>query len=186
VFQEAGRRLAAKQILAEPSDIYHCSWSEIISILQGDWDGQGLNILVGERKERQQKLDALAAPDFIIDEVAKYTEIANPGSDQVLTGLGVAAGKASGVARLIHHPHEGEKLQAGNVLVAPTTDPGWTPLFLRATAIIVETGGAGSHGSIVAREYGIPAVVNLRGAMRVIKDGQNVLVDGDEGKVFLQ
>ena len=69
--------------------------------------------------------------------------------------------------------------------MAPTTDPGWTPLLLRASAIVVESGGAGSHGAIVAREYGIPAVLNIPGVMQLIQDGQNLVVDGDEGKVFL-
>lgn len=186
VFREAGRRLVDMNILAESADIYHCSWAEIISILQKDWDGKGLEMLVAERKERKREMDALSAPDLIIGDVPKYTETVTPVSGHAIIGLGVAAGRAAGAARLICHPHQGGKLQSGEVLVAPTTDPGWTPLFLRACAIIVETGGAGSHGAIVAREYGIPAVVNIRGAMRVIKDGQNVVVDGDEGKVFLQ
>jgi len=62
----------------------------------------------------------------------------------------------------------------------------WTPLFLKACAVVMETGGHLSHGSIVAREFGLPAVVNVRGAMSAIKDGQKIVVDGDEGKVFLQ
>jgi Phosphoenolpyruvate synthase/pyruvate phosphate dikinase len=70
-------------------------------------------------------------------------------------GIGAAAGKASGIARLIKHPNEGQKLNIGDVLVAPSTDPGWTPLFIKASAIIVESGGYLSHGAIVAREYGI-------------------------------
>ncbi|KAF1086196.1 Chondramide synthase cmdD [Sporotomaculum syntrophicum] len=69
--------------------------------------------------------------------------------------------------------------------MAPSTDPGWTPLFLKVSAIVMETGGFLSHGSIVAREYGIPAVVNIPGAMKVIKDGQLITVDGDGGKVYL-
>lgn len=186
VFQEIALRLAARNVLIESADIYHCSWSEIISILRGDWNGQGLDILVAERKERRHELEALSPPGCIVDEVPQYAEMLIQSSGEVLTGLGVAAGKASGTARLIGHPHQGEKLKSGDVLVAPTTDPGWTPLFLRASAIIVETGGAGSHGAIVAREYGIPAVVNISWAMKLIKDGQKVIVDGDEGKVYLQ
>lgn len=185
-FQEVGRRLAEKEILKESLDIYHCSWGEMISIIKGDWNGRGLNILVDERKEYKRELDKLSPPDFIIDEAPKFTETVAAGSGHEIRGLGVAAGIASGAARLIKHPHQGAKLKSGDVLVAPTTDPGWTPLFLRASGIIVETGGAGSHGAIVAREYGIPAVVNLRGAMQVISDGQTVVVDGDEGKVFLK
>ena len=68
--------------------------------------------------------------------------------------------------------------------MAPSTDPCWTPLFLKACALVMETGGYLSHGSIVAREFGVPAVVNVRGVMRAVKDGQKIAVDGDEGKVF--
>lgn len=70
-----------------------------------------------------------------------------------------------------------------DVLVAPSTDPGWTPLFLRASAIVMETGGYLSHGAVVAREFGIPAVVNVRDAMIQIRDGNRLQVDGDKGVV---
>jgi pyruvate,water dikinase len=71
------------------------------------------------------------------------------------------------------------------VLVAPTTDPGWTPLFLRASALVLEVGGYLSHGAIVAREYGIPAVVNIPGVLGAVREGQRLTVDGDAGRVFL-
>jgi len=71
------------------------------------------------------------------------------------------------------------------VLVAPSTDPGWTPLFLRASAVVMEVGGYLSHGAIVAREYGIPAVVNLPGLLSSVKDGQRLVVDGDAGTITL-
>ncbi len=186
LFQEIGRRLAGKGIIAEQADIYHCAWDEILSILKGDWDGRGLDILVAERKIRRKEMENCSPPDFIIDEAPAFAKPATRGTGNALTGLGVAAGRASGAAKLIGHPDEGEKLQAGDVLVAPSTDPGWTPLFLRASAIVVETGGSGSHGAIVAREFGIPAVVNIPGVLKIIKDSQLITVDGDEGKVFLQ
>ena len=107
------------------------------------------------------------------------------GSD-ALTGLGVAAGRAEGPARLIHEPAEGSRLLKGDVLVAPGTDPAWTPLFLRASALVMETGGIISHGAIVAREYGIPAVINVPGALKVLTDGTEVIVDGNEGRVYLK
>jgi pyruvate,water dikinase len=74
-------------------------------------------------------------------------------------------------------------LQPGEILVAPSTDPGWTPLFLRASAIVMASGGYLSHGAIVAREYGIPAVVNLPGILEDLKSGDMLVVDGDAGKV---
>lgn len=185
VFQEIGRRLAGKGILAEPADIYHCALSEILSILRGDWGGRGLDVLVAERKARRKELEALSPPDLIIDEVPHFAEPAARTPGNALAGMGVAAGRASGAARVIYHPNEGEKLQAGDVLVAPSTDPGWTPLFLRASAIVMEAGGSLSHGAIVAREYGIPAVVNIPGVLKIIKDGQLITVDGYDGKVYL-
>ena len=97
----------------------------------------------------------------------------------------MASGQARGPARLIRHPDEGARLQVGDVLVAPSTDPGWTPLFLRASAVVMEVGGYLSHGAIVAREYGLPAVVNIPGALGAIKDGQMLEVNGDVGEVVL-
>lgn len=185
IFQDIGLRLAERGILVEPSDIYHCTWNEIIFILQGDWDGRGLDVLVADRKAGRKEMKELSPPDLIIDEAPHYEEPVTRSLGNALTGMGVAAGRASGAARLIEHPDEGEKLQAGDVLVAPSTDPGWTPLFLKASAIVMETGGFLSHGAIVAREYGIPAVVNIPGVMKIIKDSQLITVDGDEGKVYL-
>jgi pyruvate,water dikinase len=98
-------------------------------------------------------------------------------------GTGIAAGQATGSARVILHPRDGNRLKQGEVLVAPSTDPGWTPLFLRAAAIVMETGGYLSHGAIVAREYGIPAVANLPGLLERVRDGDRLLVDGDAGTV---
>ena len=83
----------------------------------------------------------------------------------------------------MHHPHDGERLQQGDVLVAPSTDPGWTPLFLRASAIVMESGGYLSHGAIVAREFGLPAVVNVPGILSDISDGEAIRVDGDAALV---
>ena len=87
------------------------------------------------------------------------------------------------MARVIDTPHDGQRLKRGDVLVAPSTDPGWTPLFLRASAVVMETGGYLSHGAVVAREFGLPAVVNVEDAMLNIKDDDAVRVDGDAGVV---
>jgi rifampicin phosphotransferase len=102
---------------------------------------------------------------------------------QVWHGIGVSAGRATGVARTIRHPDEGTRLGLGEILVAPSTDPGWTPLFIRASAVVMETGGYLSHGAIVAREYGLPAVVNIPDILSHIKDGETLTVDGDAATV---
>ncbi|PWB55908.1 MAG: pyruvate, phosphate dikinase [Candidatus Methanoperedenaceae archaeon] len=183
-FQEVGRRLVERGILDDQADVYHCAWHELSAILAGYSDGSGLKILVEERKKMREELSLLEPPDVIIDDAPQPKAGAPEAHGQVLAGIGVAAGRASGRARLIRHPGENTRLQAGDVLVAPSTDPGWTPLFLRANALVMEVGGSLSHGAIVAREYGIPAVVNVPGVMKALKDGEQLTVDGDEGKVY--
>lgn len=181
---ELGSRFSERGIIGEAGDIFYCTWPDLVSILDGDWTGAGLKALVADRKESRREKEKLAPPDVIMGEEHVFSEPALSGSGDFLHGVAAAAGKASGTARPIRHPGEGNMLQPGDVLVAPSTDPGWTPLFLRACALVMETGGYLSHGSIVAREFGVPAVVNVRGALNAIKDGQKIVVDGDEGKIF--
>jgi len=101
-----------------------------------------------------------------------------------LRGSPASPGVVSGTARVIRSP-QGARLEPGEILVAPSTDPGWTPLFLTAGALVMEMGGMMSHGAVVAREYGIPAVVGLAGATERIVTGQRVTVDGSAGTVIL-
>jgi pyruvate,water dikinase len=100
-----------------------------------------------------------------------------------LTGTAASAGVYEGRVRVVLDP-AGAKLEPGEVLVAPGTDPAWTPLFLSAGALVMETGGIMSHGSVVAREYGIPAVVGVPEATRRLRTGQRVRVDGESGQVI--
>jgi pyruvate,water dikinase len=92
---------------------------------------------------------------------------------------------AVGVARIVRSPEEFGKLRQGDILVAPLTNPVWTPLFAVAGGIVTEVGGILSHGAIVAREYGIPAVMSVSGATKRIPEGQTITVDGYRGSVYL-
>jgi pyruvate,water dikinase len=103
----------------------------------------------------------------------------------VLTGVPVSGGQVTAVARVLRGPQDFVELQPGEVLVAAITTPAWTSLFARAAAVVTDIGGPLSHGSIVAREYGIPAVLGTSVASRRITSGQRVLVDGDTGRVTL-
>ncbi len=109
-----------------------------------------------------------------------------PNPSTRLVGLAVSPGLAVGKARVILHADEHEPIEPGEILVAPATDPGWTPYFLSSAAIVVDIGGQLSHGSILAREFGIPAVVNVGQATRLIRTGQVIRVDGDQGIVTLE
>jgi rifampicin phosphotransferase len=99
-------------------------------------------------------------------------------------GTPASAGRVSGTARVILDP-SGAQLLPGEILVAPSTDPGWTPLFLVAGGLVMEMGGANSHGAVVAREYGIPAIVGVPDATARIRTGQRVEVDGSAGTVHV-
>jgi len=99
-----------------------------------------------------------------------------------LAGTAASAGTVTAAARVILDP-VGATLEPGEILVAPSTDPGWTPLFLTAGGLVMEMGGSNSHGAVVAREYGIPAVVGVAGAPRRIRTGQRITVDGSAGVV---
>jgi pyruvate,water dikinase len=105
----------------------------------------------------------------------------------VLFGTAASAGYVTALARVILDPHAAH-LEPGEILVAPSTDPGWTPLFLKAAGLVMETGGAMAHGAIVAREYGIPApaVVGVAGATERIKSGSHVTIDGSLGLVVIE
>ncbi|EHQ89643.1 PEP/pyruvate-binding domain-containing protein [Desulfosporosinus youngiae] len=186
IAQELGSRFCRRAVIEEQADIYFCTWPELVSLLNGEWDGAGLKVLIAGRKVFMKEMESIAPPDIIMGDTPKYTEPVPRSAGNFLTGVPVAAGKASGTARLVRHPAEGNRLQPGDIMIAPSTDPGWTPLFLKAGAVVMETGGFLSHGAIVAREYGIPAVVNIPGVMGVIQEGWKVDVDGDEGKVFLK
>jgi pyruvate,water dikinase len=102
-----------------------------------------------------------------------------------LKGAGTSTGQVTAPACVLHGPEDFGDMQPGTVLVAKTTTPAWTPLFAMAAAVVTDIGGPLSHGSIVAREYGIPAVMGTGVATRRIRSGQTVTVDGSQGLVFL-
>lgn len=194
-----GRRLVARKLLETPEEVFLLTGDEIAALLASQWDGKGLRETLAFRQARTAEWESLEAPDVILGDRAVVNLGLTPTSEKfdhasptgrpvqdatgALRGVAVSAGKAEGPARLIRHPREGTALKKGEVLVAPSTDPAWTPLFLRASAVVMEVGGYLSHGAIVAREYGIPAVVNVAGALSTFQDGQQLLVDGDQGRV---
>jgi pyruvate,water dikinase len=101
----------------------------------------------------------------------------------IVSGSPASAGRATGSVRVVRGPHEFDDLQPGEILVAPLTAPAWTPLFTRAAAVVTDVGSAAAHASIIAREYGIPAVVGCGDATARLRTGMRVTVDGSTGNV---
>lgn len=121
-------------------------------------------------------------PDFLRGDEA--LQFAAPHAAR-LQGVGISPGVARGRVRVVDHPSAGDRLRPGEVLVTRSTDPAWTPLFHRAGALVLELGGLLSHGAVVAREYRLPGVVNVPGVTRLLKDGDEVTVDGRSGTVWV-
>mgnify|MGYP005628109449 CR=1 FL=1 len=182
VLNENAVELLAKGKLAAPDDIWFLTWDELVGI----WDDKETlwHEVIAERQADFTRYLKLTPPVVITSDgetpVVQYrVEDAPPGA---LLGNPVSTGIIEGVAHVIHDPTT-ETLQPGEILVAPFTDPGWTPLFINAAGLVMDIGGALAHGSVVAREYGIPAVVGVHGSTEKIKTGQQVRVDGNRGIV---
>lgn len=118
-------------------------------------------------------------------EPTETPDLVQTADDGALRGTPASAGLVTARARVILDP-TGAALEPGEVLVAPATDPGWTPLFLTAGGLVMEMGGSMSHGAVVAREYGIPAVVGVPDATDRITTGQHVTVDGSAGRITIR
>jgi pyruvate,water dikinase len=187
VMLEAGQRLAQSGVLEDANDIVYLARADLEALARGEWQGRGAQALVRMRRaQREAQLAALAPPDLIAEAGAPSrapARVSEHRGRSTLRGVAASGGQARGPARLVRHPAQAAHLQQGDVLVAPTTDPGWTPLFLRAAALVTEVGGYLSHGAIVAREYGLPAVVNVAG-LASLQDGEVITVDGDTGLIY--
>lgn len=178
-----GKALVEKGVLTQVEDVDYLTLEELIQLIKGK-EKPDLLSLIAKRKEAYQWQQTLNPPRVMTSEGERITSapLNENVPDGALIGSPVSAGVVEGNARIVLKPEEA-RLHEGDILVAPHTDPGWTPLFQSAKALITEVGGLMTHGSVVAREYGIPAVVGVDDATKIIKDGQRIRVDGDRGIV---
>jgi pyruvate,water dikinase len=157
----------------------------------GEEPGFDVRGTIAERRAEYERNLTVTPPPVVVgrpdavqfaeqDSDAAAPPAGEPG--RVLEGLGVCPGVVEGPARVILKSGT-EQVLPGEVLVAPSTDPGWAPYFLNAAAVVMDMGGILSHGSIVAREYGLPCVVNVGPATKTIRTGQTLRVDGGRGTV---
>ncbi len=172
----------------ERDDVFNLTPDEIHATAQGRLGAVFASRRAARRRVQLAQWAALREPDVIAEQpdgtqAASMAQAAPSTASGEWRGTSVGTGRAQGPARVIRDARDGVRLQDGDVLIAPSTDPAWTPLFLKARALVMETGGYLSHGAIVAREFGIPCVANVPGVLDAIGDGEMVEVDGYRGTV---
>jgi pyruvate,water dikinase len=172
-----GRELTDQGVLESPDDVYFLTFAEITGQLPAD-----VAAVVRERRARYDEYRAMVLPDQWIGTPVPQQE--HPAEEDVseVKGMAVSPGVIEGIARVIHDADAGA-LAEGEILVCRTTDPSWASCFLVAGAVVIDIGGPLSHGAIVARELGIPCVINTGNGTRAIRSGDRVRVDGSRGVV---
>ncbi len=197
LLREFGQRFVEAGAIQDAEDIFWLEKDEInacVEKLERNQTLDNLSAQVEKRKAFNQKVAQVTPPPMIpmkdrvmgfkSDIFIAHTEEAQTGN--VLKGVPTSAGKVTAPACILHGPEDFDQMRPGDVLVAGTTTPAWTPLFAMASAVVTDIGGPLSHGSIVAREYGIPAVMGTGVATRRIQSGQIITVDGTKGEVILE
>jgi pyruvate,water dikinase len=193
---QSGEDLARAGFILTPEDIFYLRLTELRRIASMDLaiaDAQTKSEMLASVAERRRN-DAREArrrqvPRVLLSdgrsfygEAGGVTAADGSGSTEMLAGSPVSPGVVEGRVNVVFHPASA-RMEPGDVLVCPGTDPSWTPLFLVASALVTEVGGLMTHGSVVAREYGIPAVVGVAGATTRLRTGQRIRVDGSAGEI---
>lgn len=187
LFLRLGRHLQAEGVLQAPGELFFATWEE----LRAHGAGEGhidRGLLIRRRaefhrlREEHRRAPALHYPPFVRSN-HPLEEGPLPVGVTLFQGQPVSPGLAQGPARVVTSPEQLSQVQAGEVLVAHSLDPGWTPVFGLVVGLVFERGGQLSHAAVVAREYGLPAVTALPGIVKHIRTGQIVVVDGTSGLV---
>jgi pyruvate,water dikinase len=198
ILREVGGRMAAAGSMAERDEVFWLKWDEVEEAARQLDAGQPVadhRQEIAQRRERWQREHVVTPPVALpvkggvrilgIDLSRGMPARTSQAAGNTIKGIGASPGKVTGPACVIHGLEEFDQMKPGNILVAKITTPAWTPLFALASGIVTDVGGPLSHSSIVAREYGVPAVLGTGVATDRIRSGQRITVDGDSGVVTL-
>jgi phosphohistidine swiveling domain-containing protein len=196
MLRELGRRFAEMGAIQQADDIFWLEQPEVEALvrnLERDESLDDLTASVQERRALWRARKALTPPPQLppgkkymgFDMEAVLAGGEGTAEGNAIKGVAASPGKITGTARVVHGPEDFDQMRPGDVLVASITTPAWTPLFAMASAVVTDVGGPLSHGSIVAREYGIPAVLGTGVATKLVRNGQTITVDGSTGIVTL-
>ncbi|NKY87740.1 PEP-utilizing enzyme [Nocardia veterana] len=179
----AARRLGAelhqRGMVADPEDVFFLTMEELRE------PPQALRALVAFRRQRRKEYDAITLPMTFYGVPEPVRETGADSCVTELTGIGASSGVVSGRARVVDDIVDDEIFDSGDILICRTTNPSWTPLFTLVDAVVIDIGSTASHGAIVARELGIPCVINTGSGSRVIRTGDMIRVDGTAGVVTI-
>jgi len=189
VYLEIGNILAKKEIIPDKNKIFFLHRHKIKKLGLGEYNNQEIQKIssdVSKRYDHFKKYENKIPPKFLLgtrefNDILKYNK-----NSKVFYGLPASHGIKTSVVRVIYDISHISNIRAGEILVVPQTDPGWTPIFSKIGGLITETGGILSHGAVVSREYGIPAVTNIPNACKIFKTGQIIEINGFKGNVILK
>jgi pyruvate,water dikinase len=198
ILREAGRRMAAAGAIAECDEVFWLKWEEAEAaarLLDAGQPAEDYRRAIAKRRETWRREHGVTPPVALpvkggarilgLDFSRWMPVRTSQAASGAIRGIGASPGRVTGPACVIHGPEEFGRMRPGDILVASITTPAWTPLFAMASGIVTDVGGPLSHSSIVAREYGVPAVLGTGVATHRIRGGQHITVDGDAGVVTL-
>ena len=176
------QELLSKKIMKCKDDIFYLRWNEVVQLQASESDWSDVEDTIRARRMEHIRRGKMVPPKTIgMDE----EEIEEYDNEKALSGQGASPGRYEGIARVIMDPATDNEIEPGEILIAPYTDPAWTPLFLTASAAVIEVGSYLSHAGTIAREYGMPCVVDVANCTSKITTGTRISVDGSNGKVTI-
>jgi pyruvate,water dikinase len=188
-YLEIGRVLVKKGILDSEGDIFFLHKKEIKGLVSSEYDkndAKGLLVLLRARRDDFLEHENTIPPKFLHGS-SEYNDTTRFTKDSTeFQGIPASQGTITGLVRVIDKIDFMSSVRQGEILVVPRTDPGWSPVFSKIGGLITETGGILSHGAVIAREYGIPAVTNVTNACRMFRTGQIITINGDNGTITLK
>ncbi|MGO9318702.1 MAG: PEP/pyruvate-binding domain-containing protein [Terracidiphilus sp.] len=198
ILREVGRRMVAAGAIAERDEVFWLKWEEVEAAahaLDASQPVEDYRRAIAERRETWRREHSVTPPVVLplkggarilgLDLSNMMPARSSQAAGNTIKGIGASPGRVTGPACVIHGPEEFEQMKPGDILVAKITTPAWTPLFALASGIVTDVGGPLSHSSIVAREYGVPAVLGTGVSTQRIRSGQHITVDGDGGVVTM-
>jgi len=181
-YRDLGTQLVEERRLPDADALYFLLHEEIETLAEAS-PGHPLRDIALGRREALAYQETLRFPEVVVGHPQPEPVGVPTGKERVIVGKPVSRGRVEGRVRVVKRLDEAESLEPGEILVAPITDVGWTPYFAIVAGLVTDVGSAVSHGAVVAREFGLPAVLNTRNATDVLRTGERVVLDGDRGTV---